>query len=61
MALFKNQMKWNKGQNRGMEIQVAECCASPHQCFLSECKPGMETHQKQKRPESVQIYISINR
>lgn len=41
-----------------MEIQVAECCAGPQGCLLSECKPEIETHQKQKRPESVQI-ISV--
>lgn len=60
MVLSKSQVKWNKHQKRGTEIQVAECCAGPQQCFPSECKPEMETQQKEKRPESVQICISIN-
>lgn len=42
MALFKSQMKWNKHQNRGTEIQVAECCAGPQWCLLSEWKPVTE-------------------
>lgn len=31
-----------------MKIQVAKCSAGPQGCFLCGCKPGMETHQKQK-------------
>lgn len=43
-----------------MEIQAAECCTGSQQCFLSDRKLGMETHQKQKKPQSVQIYIGFS-